>query len=307
MPHNSISEPHPAGGWPKERRRLPVLTQYAGLVWGLTKEAIIGWRTHRESRVAAALAFYALFSIAPGLIIVISVASWAIGEPAARDEAFATIQNVVGAKGAEFAIALSDRANREFSGTAGTLIGLATVLFGASVLFSELLHALNEIWNVVPKAGRVIRRFLYGRIIAFVMVILIGILLGFAVAANALLSGLGELAGQWLQVPHLALRALTLGATFCLMTLIFAAMFKFLPRTEIAWGDVWVGAAVTALLSSAGNYLIGVYLGRGSIASVYGAAGSLFLVLLWVFYSFRVFLLGAKFTEVYSRQFGSRA
>ena len=262
MPHNSIREPHPGGGRPQERRRLPVLTQYAGLVWGLTKEAIIGWRTHRESRVAAALAFYALFSIAPSLIIVISVASWAIGEPAARDEAFATIQNAVGAKGAEFAIALSDRANREFSGTAGTLIGLATVLFGATVLFSELLHALNEIWNVVPKAGRVIRRFLYGRIIAFVMVILIGILLGFAVAANALLS---------------------------------------------AWGDVWVGAAVTASLSSAGNYLIGVYLGRGSIASVYGAAGSLVLVLLWVFYSFRVFLLGAKFTEVYSRQFGSRA
>ena len=307
MPHHSTTQPRPPGRQPKKGKRPPLLTQYGGLVWGLVKEAIIGWRTHRESRIAAALAFYALFSIAPGLIIVISVASWAIGEAAARDEAFAAVKNLLGASGADFVISIADRANREFSGSAGTLIGLATVLFGASVLFAELRHALNEIWNVVPKPGRVIRRFLYTRIVAFVMVILIGAVLGFAVAAHALLSGLGELAGQWLRVPPPALRALTLGATFILMTLVFAAMFKFLPRTEIAWGDVWVGAAVTALLSSGGNYLIGVYLGHSSVASVYGAAGSLVLVLLWVFYSFRVFLLGAKFTEVYSRQFGSRA
>ena len=307
MPHDSISEHHPTGGRPKEPRHLPGLTQYAGLVWGLIKEAIVGWRIHRESRIAAALAFYALFSIAPGLIIVISVASWTIGESAARDEAFAAIENVVGEKGADFVIYISGRANREFSGTAGTLIGLATVLFGATVLFSELRHALNDIWGFAPKTGQIIRGFLYTRIIAFLMVILIGVLLGITVAANALLSGLGELAGQWLQVPPLALRALTLGATFSLMTLVFATMFKFLPQTEIAWGDVWVGAAVTSLLSSGGNYLIGVYLGRSSVGFVYGAAGSLVLVLLWVFYSFRAFLLGAKFTEVYSRQFGSRA
>ena len=307
MPPHSITQPHPPGGPPKRGKRPPALPQYGGLVWGLVTEAIIGWRTHRESRTAAALAFYALFSIAPGLIIVISVASWTIGEAAARDEAFAAIENLLGVKGADFAIALSDRANREFSGPAGTLIGLATLLFGATVLFSELRQALNEIWSVAPKPGRAIRRFLYTRIVAFVMVILTGVLLGFAVAAHALLSALGELAGQWLDVGPAALRALTLGATFSLMTLVFAAMFKFLPRTEIAWGDVWVGAAVTSLLSSGGNYLIGVYLGRSSVASVYGAAGSLVLVLLWVFYSFRVFLLGAKFTEVYSRQFGSRA
>ena len=307
MPHKSITRPHPPGRPPKRGKRPPALTQYGGLVWGLVAEAIIGWRTHRESRTAAALAFYALFSIAPGLIIVISVASWTIGEPAARDEAFAAIENLAGEASADFAISLSDRANREFSGSAGTLIGLATLLFGATVLFSELRQALNEIWSVASKPGRVIRRFLYTRIVAFVIVILTGVLLGFAVAAHALLSALGELAGQWLDVPAAALRALTLGATFSLMTLVFAAMFKFLPRTEIAWGDVWVGAAVTSLLSSGGNYLIGVYLGRGSVASVYGAAGSLVLVLLWVFYSFRVFLLGAKFTEVYSRQFGSRA
>ena len=307
MPQQSITQPHPPGRRPKTEKHLPVLTQYAGLVWNLVKEAIIGWRTHRESRIAAALAFYALFSIAPGLIIVISVASWAIGEAAARDEAFAAIQNLLGTDRADFVISISDRANREFSGTVGTLIGLATVLFGATVLFAELRHALNEIWSVVPKRGRVIRRFLYTRIVAFVMVILIGVLLGFAVAAHALLSGLGELADQWLHAPPLALRALTLGATFSLMTLVFSTMFKFLPQTEIAWGDVWVGAAVTALLLSGGNYLIGVYLGRSSVAFVYGAAGSLVLVLLWVFYSFRVFLLGAKFTEVYSRQFGSRA
>ena len=307
MPQQPITQPRSPAWQPKRGKRPPVPAQYGGLVWGLVKEAIIGWRTHRKSRVAAALAFYALFSMAPGLIIVISVASWTIGEAAARDEAFAAIENLLGAKGADFAISLADRANREFSGTAGTLLGLATVLFGATVLFSELRQALNEIWSVASKPGRVIRRFLYTRIVAFVMVILTGVLLGFAVVAHALLSALGELAGQWLDVGPAALRALTLGATFSLMTLVFAAMFKFLPRTEIAWGDVWVGAAVTSLLSSGGNYLIGVYLGRSSVASVYGAAGSLVLVLLWVFYSFRVFLLGVKFTEVYSRQFGSRA
>ena len=307
MGHDSMTLLHPASRPRKRDQHQAVLAQYAGLVWKLVKEAIIGWRTHRESRVSAALAFYALFSIAPGLIIVISVASWAIGEPAARNEAFAAIENVVGEASAEFAISVSDRASREFSGTAGTLIGLATVLFGATVLFAELRHAINEIWSVVPKPGQVIRRFFYTRAVAFVTVILIGVLLGFAVAANALLSGLGELASQRLHAPPWALRALTLAVAFILMTLLFAAMFKFLPQTGVAWRDVWAGAVVTALLSSGGNYLIGVYLGRSSVASVYGAAGALVLVLLWVFYSFRVFMLGAKFTEVYSRQFGSRA
>ena len=151
MPQQSITQPHPPGGPPKRGKRPPVLTQYGGLVWGLVAEAIIGWRTHRESRTAAARAFYALFSIAPGLIIVISVASWTIGEAAARDEAFAAIENLLGTKGADFAISLSDRANREFSGTTGTLIGLATLLVGATVLFSELRHALNEIWSVTPR------------------------------------------------------------------------------------------------------------------------------------------------------------
>ena len=175
-------------------------------------------------------------------------------------------------------------------------------------MFAELRGALNDIWSVTHPAGKrkAVKRYLTSRLLAFLMVLSLGGLLSVAVSTNAALNAAGELLGRFLEVPGFVLQIGTLLIAFTLMTLLFAAIFKILPETEIHWGDVWLGAFVTALLLSFGNDLIGLYLGRSSLASVYGAAGSLVLVLVWIYYSLRVFLLGAHFTAVYARQFGSR-
>ena len=282
---------------------------YLRAAWGLIREALLAWHRDNVSRLAAALAFYALFSMAPALLIIIAVASTMIGESAARQESLAYLEGWMGAGRAEFMLSLGERANRELSGALGTLIGAGALLFGATILFAELRKALNDIWNVTHPPGkrRAVKRYLMSRLLAFLMVLSLGGLLSAAVSANAALNAAGELIGGFFEVPGFLLQLGAMLIAFALMTLLFATIFKVLPETEIRWGDVWLGAFVTALLLSFGNYLIGLYLGRSSLGSVYGAAGSLVLVLVWVYYSLRVFLLGAQFTAVYTRQFGSRA
>ena len=281
---------------------------YLRAAWDLIHEALLSWHRDKVSRLAAALAFYALFSMAPSLLIIIATASAMIGESAARQESLAFLESLMGPGRATFVLSVGERANRELSGTLGTMIGAGVLLFGATVLFAELRSALNDIWSVTHPPGKrkAVKRFLASRLVAFLMVLSLGGLLSLAVSANAALHAAGELLGRFLEVPGFLLQLAALLIAFTLMTLLFAAIFKILPETEIHWGDVWLGAFVTALLLSFGNYLIGLYLGRSSLASVYGAAGSLVLVLVWIYYSLRVFLLGAQFTAVYARQFGSR-
>ena len=271
-------------------------------------EALLTWHRDKVSRLAAALAFYALFSMAPALLMIIAVASAMIGESAARQETLAYLEGLMGPGRAAFVLSVGERANRELSGTLGTLIGAGVLLFGATVLFAELRSALNDIWNVTHPPGKrkAVMRYLTSRLLAFLMVLSLGGLLSVAVSANTALNAAGELLGHYFEVPGFLLQLGAVLIVFTLMTLLFAVIFKILPETDIHWGDVWLGAFVTALLLSLGNYLIGLYLGRSSLASVYGAAGSLVLVLVWLYYSLRVFLLGAQFTAVYARQFGSR-
>ena len=284
-------------------------SSYLRAAWGLIFEALLTWHRDKVSRLAAALAFYALFSMAPALLMIVAVASAMIGESAARQETLAFLESRLGPGRAAFVLSVGERANRELSGTLGTLIGAGVMLFGATVLFAELRSALNDIWNVthLPGKRKAVKRYLTSRLLAFLMVLSLGGLLSVAVSANTALNAAGEVLGRFFEVPGFLLQLGAVLIAFTLMTLLFAAIFKILPETEIRWGDVWLGAFVTALLLSFGNYLIGLYLGRSSLASVYGAAGSLVLVLVWIYYSLRVFLLGAQFTAVYARQFGSRA
>ena len=284
-------------------------SSYLRATWGLIFEALLTWHRDKVSRLAAALAFYALFSMAPALLMIIAVASAMIGESAARQETLAYLEGLMGPGRAAFVLSVGERANRELSGTLGTLIGVGVLLFGATVLFAELRSALNDIWNVTHPPGkrRALLRYLTSRLLAFLMVLSLGGLLSVAVSANTALHAAGDLLGRYFEVPGFLLHLGAVLIVFTLMTFLFAVIFKILPETDIRWGDVWLGAFVTALLLSLGNYLIGLYLGRSSLASVYGAAGSLVLVLVWLYYSLRVFLLGAQFTAVYARQFGSRA
>ena len=282
---------------------------YLRAAWGLIREALLSWHRDKVSRLAAALAFYALFSIAPALLIIIAVASAMVGESAARQETLVFLESQLGIERAAFVLSIGARANRELSGTLGTLIGAGVLLFGATILFAELRNALNDIWNVVHPPGKrkAVKRYLTSRLLAFLMVLSLGGLLSAAVLANTALNAAGRLLGRYFEIPGFLLQLGALLIAFALMTLLFATIFKVLPEADIRWGDVWLGAFVTALLLSLGNYLIGLYLGRSSLASIYGAAGSLVLVLVWIYYSLRVFLLGAQFTAVYARQFGSRA
>ncbi len=209
--------------------------------WDLIFEALLAWHRDKVSRLAAALAFYALFSMAPALLMIIAVASAMIGESAARQETLAYLEGLMGPGRAAFVLSVGERANRELSGTLGTLIGAGVLLFGATVLFAELRGALNDIWNVTHPPGKrkAVKRYLTSRLLTFLMVLSLGGLLSAAVSANAALHAAGELLGQYFEVPGLLLQVGAVLIVFTLMTLLFAVIFKILPETEIRWGDVW--------------------------------------------------------------------
>src|SRR5690606_5334067 len=177
---------------------------------------------------------------------------------------------------------------------------------GASGAFAQLQDSLNTIWEVKPKEGRGIKGMLRDRFLSFSMVLVIGFLLLVSLAISAVLSGIGKFLADLLPMPGAVMQALNFGISFAVTSLLFALIFKVLPDAEIRWRDVWVGAAVTALLFSVGRFLIGLYLGRSSVGSPYGAAGSLVVLLLWVYYSSQILFLGAEFTQVYTNRFGRK-
>ena len=273
-------------------------------LWSLLKETIDAWVLDNVGRSAAALAFYMVFSLAPSLMIVVAVAGAFAGRLAARTELFHQIEVFVGPRAASFLQILSEGA-RQGSGAASTVIGITLALFGATAVFVELQSSLNHIWHVEPKSPRFIRRLLYTRLLSFLMVLGIGVLLLVALGVGAVLSAAEHLVGGMLPLPAIIVQSTGLLVSFVLMVLLFAAIYKILPDVMICWKDVWVGATITAVLMAVGRVLITVYVARSSLRSVYGAAGSLVIVLLWVYYSAQIFLFGAEFTQVYARRYGS--
>lgn len=278
----------------------------AKTVWELLKETISDWSQDKASRLAAALAYYTTFSIAPLLVIVIAIVGLVFGREAVQGQIEAQIQGLVGEDSAELIQEMIQGANDRTAGTIATIIGVATLLFGATGVFAQLQDALNTIWEVEPKPGRGLIGIIRTRFTSFTMVLGIGFLLmvslvvsaGLAVLSEFLQGGLSEMA--WLaQIVHFII-------SFGVITLLFAMIYKLLPDVKIAWSDVWIGAAVTALLFTLGKFLIGLYLGHSGVASSYGAAGALIVILLWVYYSAQILFLGAEFTQVYAKRFGSR-
>jgi membrane protein len=275
----------------------------------LLKETFSEWSEDKAQRLAAALAYYTIFSVAPLLVIAIAVASFIFsrfGGQGVQSQVVAQIGGLVGGKGADLIKAMIQGALKPSSSILATVIGVATLLFGATGLFVSIQDALNTVWEVTADAGSGVLGMVKNRLLSFAMVLLVGFLLLLSMLVSIVLSALTNYFGGFLPDALSLSKILNPIIFFALITLLFAMIYKFLPDVEISWGDVWIGAAVTSLLFNIGKYLIGLYLANSSVASVYGAAGSLAVLLIWIYYSAMIFLLGAEFTQVYAKKFGSR-
>jgi membrane protein len=274
--------------------------------WRLVRMAIASWLDDYAPSMGAALSYYTLFSLAPLLLIVVSVAGLVFGEDAVRGELFAQLQGLMGVDAAQAVQSLLASVYQPVHGVLGTVVGVALLLFGATTVFSELQDALDRIWRAPARAKTSgLWSLLRARLLSFGLILGLAFLLMVSLVFGAVISALGKWWGPLLAGWEMLAQSINVIVGFVLTTAVFALIYKLLPRAQVRWHDVWRGAIVTALLFTVGKFLIGLYIGKSSIASGFGAAGSLVIVLLWVYYSAQIFLVGAEFTWVYARTFGS--
>lgn len=277
------------------------------ILFRLLKETFFEWQQDKASNLAASLAYYTVFSLTPLLLIAISVAGIIFDEAAARGEIVNQIKSLVGTQGAEAIEVAIDNANKPgSSGGIASIISILVLLFGASGVFAQLQEALNTVWNVKAKPGKGVWGFIRKRFLSFSVVLVICFLLLISLVFSAALSAFNQLGSNFLPGFDILWQIFNIAISLGIITLLFALMYKYLPDAKISWKDVWVGAMITALLFTVGKWGLGLYLGRASFASTYGAAGSLVIVLAWVYYSTQILLFGAEFTQVYARRYGSR-
>lgn len=271
------------------------------------KVALVDWINDAATRFAAALAFYTIFSLAPLLVIAVVVAGAVFGIEAARTAMLDEVRAMVGGAGAQLARQALEQAQASGRSITAAIVGVAALLFGATAVFAQLQDALNAVWEIKPEPkGLGVRLYLRKRVLSFGMVLAIGFLLLVSLAVSAVLNAVtGRVATS---VPHMDLlwRLLSFLVSFSIITVLFGAIYKVLPDARVAWRDVWIGSITTALLFTLGKFLIGLYLGRSALGDVYGAAGSLAIILVWVYYSGMIFLYGAEFTQAYLRLSGRR-
>jgi membrane protein len=251
--------------------------------------------------MGAALAYYTIFSLAPLLIIAVAIAGLAFGMQAAQGEIAGQIQGLVGRDGAKTVEAMIQSAHKPVHGVIGSMIGVFALFLGASGIFCEMQDALNSIWHVGPDTKAGILSLIKARFLSFGMVLGIGFLLLVSLLLSALLAAVTKYLGSVLPIPAVLFESLDFLLSLLFTTVLFAMIFKLLPNTKIAWSDVWTGAALTSLLFTAGKFIIGFYIGKSVGASAYGAAGSLVVVVAWIYYSALILYFGAEFTRVYAR------
>jgi len=256
--------------------------------------------------MGGALAYYTLFSIAPVLIIVIAVAGFFLGAEAARGEIVTQLQGLLGKDGATAVQALLESTSEPEEGLLATITSVLLLLVGATTVFAELQSDLDRIWRAETKPIGGVWALLRARLLSFGMILVLAFLLLVSLVISAALSALGKWWGGWFEGWAVLLEILNFVVAFAITTGLFALIYKLLPRVDIAWHDVWIGATVTALLFAVGKFLIGLYIGQSGVASGFGAAGSFVVLLVWVYYSTQIFLLGAEFTWVYAHERGSR-
>jgi membrane protein len=271
--------------------------------WTLATKTYDEWSEDRALRFSAALAYYAVFSITPLLIIAIAVAGFLFGEQAARGEILQQLTNLLGEKAAAEIQGLIQAASNKPKSAIATAVGLLTLIVGASGVFGQLKDALNTIWGVRIKSGTAISDFIRDYLVSFGMVMAVGFLLIVSLVVTTAVQAVTHYMVGAFPMSSLTAPVTELGS-FALMSLLFAVIYKVLPDVQLQWHDVWTGAFVTGILFTAGKYLIGLYLATSSVASSFGAAGALILVLVWIYYSTVIFFFGAEFTKVYSRECG---
>ena len=273
----------------------------------LLRDTIAEWSQDRVPRMGAALACYSAFSVAPLVLLVIAVASRVFSEDQVEQAVRGELQQTFGEPVANAVSEIMRNAAHTESATTATVVGIVILLFGASGVFGELQDSLNSIWKVQPKPGRAWLTVIRERFFSFTMVLGTGFLLLVSLIITTALSVLGAYFTHLLPGGAGLWHAVNWVVSFAFITCVFALIFKEVPDVKVAWRDVWVGATLTALLFTLGNYALGMYLGLASTTSAYGAAGSLVAFLLWVYYSAQILLFGAEFTRVYARKRGDRA
>jgi membrane protein len=275
--------------------------------WTIGQKVVAAWILHDASSTGAALAFYTLFAIAPIMVIAVGLASAVFGSDVANTHILEQIRGLIGDTGASAVQALLAGIDHRRKSGGMAAISIVTLLIGATSVFGELQNALNVIWGTTSGSGvEGVWQFLRQRVLSVGMILVVGFLALVSLLASATLALIGTWIGSFIAEWHTVLWVLNLVVGFFLITLLFALIYKYVPREKIAWGDVWIGSLVTAALFEVGKSLIGVYLGRSSLTSAYGAAGSFVVLLLWVYYSAQIFLLGAEFTCVFAYRHGSR-
>jgi membrane protein len=278
----------------------------APVAFELVKQTYADWNEDKAPRLGAALAYYTVFSIAPLLLVIISIAGIFFGQQETSDQISAQISHVVGPQAAQFIQAMVEGARKPSTSIVATIIGLVTLVFGAMGVFGQLQDALNTIWEVQPKPGRPFIATLRDRFTPFVMVIGVSFLLLSSLVVSAGIAALGAWMDSVLPLPEFVMQAINFVVSLGIVTLMFALIFKVLPDVQIQWRDVWIGAGITALLFVVGQFGLAWYVGKTAASSTYGAAGSLVAVLLWVYWTSQILFFGAEFTQVYANRFGSK-
>jgi membrane protein len=272
----------------------------------LAKTTVMKWWDDNVLRLSAALSFYTLFSLAPLLTIAVAIAGLVVDEKVVQDEVLGQFKDLIGAPGADAIANMLESASQPVQGTIATVVSLVTLIIVSMGMFSELQDALNLMWRITPQKGAALWGAIKSRFLPFMLVISTGFLLLVSLILSAVLAALSKFILQAVPGPQVILIFVDVAVSMPVITLLFALMFKVLPDGYIAWMDVWLGAVASGTLFMIGKWVIGLYLGSTAMASMYGAASSLMIILAWVYYSALIFFFGAELTCVYTHEYGSR-
>lgn len=274
-------------------------------IWPLAKEAGLQWVAHKDARMGAALSYYSVFSIGPLILIAVAVAGLVFGHEAVQGEVTNSLKSLLGENGAQAINGMLVSASKPQEGLVATVIGIVTLVFAAIGVVVQLKDAFNTVWEVEEPKAAGIWGFVRTYVLSFAAVLAIGFLLIVSMVMTAGLAAFGKFVGSF--VPEAALQVTGFVVSFAMLALLFAMMFKWMPDVPVRWRDVWLGAVGTAALFEIGKFLIGLYIGKQGLESTFGAASSLVVILIWVYYSAQIVLLGAEFTHAHAKQIGDVA
>jgi membrane protein len=266
------------------------------------KATFLGWNRHEAPRLGAALAFYTILSLSPLLILVVALAGFIFNQSTAQAHILSEVRGMIGSEGGKAIESMLANAQKPATGILGGIVGLLSLLFGASGVFTELRSALNLVWDVKPEQTSGVVALLRERFFSFGMVLSIGFLLLVSLVVSTALAAAGKFFGGLLPIPSPVLAILNFLLSFIGVAVLFGLIFRFVPEARVRWQSIWPGAVMTAIFFTIGKTLIGLYLGKSSVGSPYGAAGSVIVVIVWVYYSAQIFFFGAEFTHAYAEQ-----